>query len=179
MLTATNIYIRPLTLNDAPELLHIEEKNKALFDLYSPTRPENYLTLERQQELITRWEENATNDKEYRFGIFLLENDRLIGTIGLFQVTRFIRECAIFGYSLDEDYHGKGYTTEAAKLVVDFAFNTLHLHRLEAGVMPVNVGSIRVLEKAGFHNEGLAHKNIKINGKWEDHYSFAIVNPND
>ncbi len=179
MLTATNVYIRPLTQADAPQLLYIEKKNQALFDRYSPARPENYLTIEMQQELIGRWEENAKNDKEYRFGIFLISDDSLIGTIGLFQVTRSIRESAIFGYSLDQDHNGKGYTTEAAKLVVDYAFQTLHLHRLEAGVMPHNIGSIRVLEKAGFHNEGLAHKNIKINGKWEDHYSFAIVNPLD
>jgi len=42
-----------------------------------------------------------------------------------------------------------------------------------------NIGSIRVLEKAGFHKEGLSKKNVKINGKWEDHLHFAIVNPDD
>jgi ribosomal-protein-alanine N-acetyltransferase len=45
--------------------------------------------------------------------------------------------------------------------------------------MPHNIGSIRVLEKAGFHKEGLSKKNVKINGRWEDHLHFAIVNPND
>jgi ribosomal-protein-alanine N-acetyltransferase len=45
--------------------------------------------------------------------------------------------------------------------------------------MPHNIGSIRVLEKAGFEKEGLARKNVKINGKWEDHVQLAIVNPND
>ncbi|EHL78567.1 hypothetical protein HMPREF1015_01517 [Bacillus smithii 7_3_47FAA] len=45
--------------------------------------------------------------------------------------------------------------------------------------MPQNIGSIRVLEKAGFHKEGLSKQNVKINGKWEDHLHFAIVNPND
>lgn len=41
--------------------------------------------------------------------------------------------------------------TEAVKLIVDFAFHELKLHRIEAGVMPRNLGSMRVLEKAGFH----------------------------
>ena len=53
------------------------------------------------------------------------------------------------------------------------------LHRIEAGVMPRNLASIRVLEKAGFHKEGIARKNVKINGKWEDHQLLAVINPND
>ncbi len=81
------------------------------------------------------------------------------------------------GYSLDQEHNGKGYTTEAAKLVVKYAFETLNLHRIEAGVMPDNIASIRVLEKAGFHKEGIARKNVKINGRLEDHQMLAILNP--
>jgi ribosomal-protein-alanine N-acetyltransferase len=68
--------------------------------------------------------------------------------------------------------------TEAVRLVVSYAFNELKLHRLEAGVMPHNIGSIKVLEKSGFHKEGIAKKNVKINGRWEDHQVLAIVNDN-
>ncbi|MDF9767149.1 RimJ/RimL family protein N-acetyltransferase [Bacillus velezensis] len=50
---------------------------------------------------------------------------------------------------------------------------------IEAGVMPHNKASIRVLEKAGFHKEGIARKNVKINGKWEDHQVLAIIHPED
>ncbi len=46
-------------------------------------------------------------------------------------------------------------------------------------VMPRNLGSIRVLEKAGFHREGIARSNVLINGKWEDHQVLAIINPVD
>lgn len=53
------------------------------------------------------------------------------------------------------------------------------MHRIEAGVMPHNVGSIRVLEKSGFHYEGIARKNVKINGQWADHQELAIINPKD
>jgi ribosomal-protein-alanine N-acetyltransferase len=80
---------------------------------------------------------------------------------------------------LDKDHNGKGYTTQAVKLIVKHAFEELKLHRIEAGVMPHNIGSIRVLEKAGFHKEGLARKNVKINGKWEDHEVLAILNLED
>ncbi|MET3851852.1 RimJ/RimL family protein N-acetyltransferase [Paenibacillus sp. OAE614] len=69
--------------------------------------------------------------------------------------------------------------TEAVRLMVDYAFTELKLHRIEAGVMPRNLGSIRVLEKAGFHREGIARSNVLINGKWEDHQVLAIINPED
>lgn len=175
----SNVYIRPLILTDAAELLNFEKRNRGFFEKYSITHPENYWTLETQKELIKKWEQNTNKDLEYRFGIFKINSDILIGTIGLFQVFRGPRESALLGYSLDQEHNGKGYTTEAANLVVKYAFEDLNLHRIEAGVMPDNVGSIRVLEKVGFHKEGLAKKNVKINGSWEDHQMLAIINPND
>lgn len=178
MSKVSTVYIRPLILSDAAELLSLEERNRDFFKGYSITRPENFWTLETQKDLIEKWEQNIKKDLEYRFGIFKREDDRLIGTIGLYQVFRGPRESALLGYSLDQGENGKGYTTEATKLVVNYAFDVLNLHRIEAGVMPDNIGSIRVLEKAGFHKEGIAIKNVKINGSWEDHQMLAIINPN-
>lgn len=174
-----HVYIRPLILSDAVELLSLEKRNRAFFENYSLNHPENYWTLETQKELIEKWEQNTKKEIEYRFGIFKINDDILIGTIGLFQVFRGPRESALLGYSLDQEHNGKGYTTEATNLVVNYAFEILKLHRIEAGVMPDNIGSIRVLEKAGFHKEGIAKKNVKINGSWEDHQMLAILNPND
>ncbi|MBL3644630.1 GNAT family N-acetyltransferase [Bacillus sp. RHFB] len=76
-----------------------------------------------------------------------------------------VLQSALIGYYLDQKNNGNGYTTEAVNLVIDYAFRTLSLHRIEAGVMPNNIGSIRVLEKAGFHKEGIAKQNIKINDR--------------
>ncbi|MGZ4160285.1 MAG: GNAT family N-acetyltransferase, partial [Neobacillus sp.] len=76
----------------------------------------------------------------------------------------------------DQTHNGKGIMTEAVQLVVDYAFNVLGLHRIAAGVMPYNIGSIRVLEKAGFEKEGIARKNVMINGKWQDHEILSIIN---
>lgn len=175
----SNVYIRPLTLSDATELLNLELRNRTFFEKHSITHPDEYWMLETQKELIEKWEQNTKKDIEYRFGIFKINGDNLIGTIGLFQVFRGPRESALLGYSLDQEHNGKGYTTEADNLVVNYAFEILNLHRIEAGVMPDNVGSIRVLEKVGFHKEGIAKKNVKINGSWEDHQMLAIINSND
>lgn len=86
-------------------------------------------------------------------------------------------QSAFIGYFLDGKHNGKGYATKAVKLIVDYAFNELKLYRIEAGVMPHNKASIRMLEKAGFHKEGITRKNVKIKGKWEDHQVLAIIHP--
>lgn len=82
---------------------------------------------------------------------------------------------AVLGYFVDADQNGKGFATEAARLALGFAFGHAGLHRVQAGVMPRNERSIRVLAKTGFRNEGVALRYLEIGGMWEDHIIFAIT----
>jgi len=178
MIKGTNIYLRPVLTKDAEVLLDLFMENRDFFEKFSMERNETFYTIEFQLERIKQYEEDSRTDQAYNFGIFK-HDGTLIGTINLFQVLRGALQGAFIGYFLDKKHNGKGYTTEAVKLLVGYAFNELKLHRIEAGVMPHNIGSIRVLEKSGFHKEGIALKNVKINGKWEDHQMLAIINPED
>ena len=65
--------------------------------------------------------------------------------------------------------------TEAVKLALQFAFEKVNLHRVQAGIMPHNIGSIKVVKKAGLLYEGLSKYHVNINGVWEDHEIFAIT----
>lgn len=178
MIKGENIYIRPFITEDAAALLELQTENRDFFEQFAMERTPEFYTLETQLKRIKQSEKDRKNDEGYNFGIFK-HDGTLIGTMNLFQVLRGAIQGAFIGYFLDKKHNGKGYTTEAARLLVDYAFTELKLHRIEAGVMPHNIGSIRVLEKAGFHKEGIAMKNVKINGKWEDHQMLAIINPND
>jgi ribosomal-protein-alanine N-acetyltransferase len=62
------------------------------------------------------------------------------------------------------------------KKCVDIAFMELNLHRLEANIMPRNKASLKVVEKLGFHHEGLARRYLHINGQWEDHIHMVKLN---
>ncbi|WP_239004579.1 GNAT family N-acetyltransferase [Paenibacillus tepidiphilus] len=172
-----NIHIRALTADDAPALLQLQLENRDLFERYSPTRTPEFYTLEGQHQRIQKQAEARQNDQAYDFGIFTNSDQRLIGTISLFHVMRGPLQSAIIGYDLAQKHNGKGYTTEAVRLTVDYGFHQLNIHRIEAGVMTHNIASIRVLEKSGFHREGIARKNVHINGSWEDHQVLAILNP--
>ncbi len=173
------ISIRKLSVTNAHQLLDMETRNRAFFDRFTITRTDAFFTLERQVENIKRAAIAWENDGMYRFGIFLNETNELIGTIAISDILRGGIQSCYVGYSLDEAHNGKGYATEALGLIVKFGFEELKLHRIEAGVMPRNVASQRVLEKCGFVREGLARKNVNINGKWEDHYTYGIINPAD
>ncbi len=54
--------------------------------------------------------------------------------------------------------------------------NKFGLHRIEANIILKNIRSLRVVEKLGFYNEGLAYKYLNINGKWEDHIHVVLLN---
>ncbi|ASS74320.1 RimJ/RimL family protein N-acetyltransferase [Tumebacillus algifaecis] len=173
------IDIKLLELENAHALLEVLLRNREFFKLIEPTQDEEYYTLEGQLKVFEHSFARRELDQYYWFGIFLKESGELIGTVSLMQVMRGPHQKCLIGYFLDQSQNGKGYMSEAVRLAVDYAFQTLRLHRIEAGVMPHNIGSIRVLEKAGFHTEGIAKKNVKINGKWEDHQLMAILNPNE
>lgn len=168
-----------LTIEDSESMLRIQKENREFFEKFSMERSVDFYTIEGQAARISAFEEDYKQDQGYYFGIFSNEDNSFVGTINLFQVVRVSLQSAFIGYFIDKACNGKGYATEATKLIVDYAFHTLKLHRIEAGVMPHNIGSIRVLEKSGFHKEGIAKKNVKINGRWEDHQVLAIINPND
>lgn len=170
------IFIRLLQVSDAEALLKLELENREFFQLYSPLKEDEFFTIERQIERIEKSISRAEQDTYYSFGIFLTETEQLIGNVTLSEVLRGDLQSCWIGYSLDKVQNGKGYMTEAVRQAVDFAFNQLNLHRIEAGVMPHNLGSIKVLEKAGFHKEGIAKENVRINGKWEDQQTLAIIN---
>ncbi|MCM2674417.1 GNAT family N-acetyltransferase [Alkalicoccobacillus plakortidis] len=173
------IYLRSFQIEDAEDLLLMQTQNKLFFEQYSMMRTNDFYSMDYQKQMIKQFSQLKLQGIEFHFGIFLNDTDQLIGTIDLFQLYRGSLQSAMIGYFISHAHNGNGYATEACKLLVNYAFSNLKLHRLEAGVMPRNLGSIRVLEKSGFHKEGIARKNVRINGVWEDHQVLACLNPND
>ncbi|MFX3632789.1 MAG: GNAT family N-acetyltransferase [Candidatus Pristimantibacillus sp.] len=170
-----DIYLRYFDRNDVDSLLAFRLRNNDFFQPFEPIRDESYFSLEGQEKEIAACILGVKNEQSYTFGIFLQATDELLGRIALTSVSRGPFQNAYMGYNIDQQHNGKGYGTAAVSLCVTFAFEQLGLHRIQAGVMPRNLPSIRVLEKIGFRQEGLAQKYLKINGKWEDHVLFAIT----
>jgi [ribosomal protein S5]-alanine N-acetyltransferase len=168
------VAIRPFESDDAEGLLDLRLRNR---DFFAPYEPSSIVVPQTMAEQLARLEAERLDwetDRGYVFGIFKLDGT-LVGRIALSHVTRGGWQNAVLGYFVDETANGKGYATDAVRLAIRFAFERAGLHRLQAGVMPRNRRSIRVLEKAGFRQEGLSPRYLEINGVWEDHENFAIT----
>src|SRR3954454_20716724 len=116
-----------------------------------------------------------------RFWLFKREDAAWMTAIGNLAFNNIVRgafQSCHLGYQLDEREVNQGFMTEALRCAIAFAFDQLQLHRIEANVMPRNLRSRRVLAKLGFVEEGLARQYLKINGVWEDHLHFVMLNDN-
>jgi ribosomal-protein-alanine N-acetyltransferase len=171
-----NIVLKKATLSFASDLLDYQIRNREFLEKLTPLRDEYFYTLDNQKSILQRNIEDYEKGTNYNFYIFHKNDNLLIGHIGLSNIIKGVFQSCFLGYSLDKDYINKGYMTLAIKQTVDFAFNTLSLHRIEANVMPHNIASLKVLEKNNFNKEGLAKKYLKINGKWEDHIHMVLLN---
>ncbi|HUX50642.1 MAG TPA: GNAT family protein [Spirochaetia bacterium] len=169
------IFLRFFAAEDAEQLLALHMRNRDFFRQFISTRSDNFYTLESQQDIVVRDERARLAGTDYSFGIFLAEGGELVGNVALTGIIRGALRSCFIGYFLDREENGKGYATEAVGLAVDYAFDTLKLHRIEAGVMPHNIRSMRVLEKCGFRKEGIARKSVEIDGVWQDHQMLAIL----
>lgn len=118
------------------------------------------------------------NDKTVRpFFIIRRADDQLLGGVTLNNIRYGVVQSASLGYWLGEPFAGQGYMTEALSRVMDYAFDEMKLHRLEAACMPANKASRRLLERLGFQEEGFFRGYLKINGVWEDHVIYSLLSP--
>ncbi|MGH2819950.1 MAG: GNAT family N-acetyltransferase [Actinomycetota bacterium] len=168
------ITLRHLEVDDAPGLLDLRVRNRDFFEPFEPCHDDSFYTLEAQRAQIGLDLQRREADLGYVLGTFSSDG-RLIGWVSLSQVFRRAFQNAVMGYAIDRAHNGRGYATEAVRGTLRFAFEELGLHRVQASVMPRNLASVRVLEKAGFRYEGLARRYLQINGAWEDHRLFAIT----
>ena len=100
-----------------------------------------------------------------------------VRTLSYRQLYEEVNRCAAeLGYWLGEPHWGKGYATEAAKLMVEYALQNFPLQRLFAWVFETNPKSARVLEKAGFQREGLLRASCVKYGERRDQLLYALVN---
>lgn len=88
-----------------------------------------------------------------------------------------LHDRAELGYALNSAAHGKGYATEASVLVVEYGFDQLNLHRIEAYVGTANLASQRILKKLGFSHEGMKKQHYKIGVEYSDSEVYGLVRP--
>jgi len=107
---------------------------------------------------------------------FAIEVDgRFAGQVTVNNIVRGSAQFASIGYWIDQAYAGRGAVPRAVALVIDHCFGAAGLHRIEVCIRPENSNSLRIVEKLGIDEIGLAPRFLHIDGAWRDHRIFAIT----
>ena len=83
--------------------------------------------------------------------------------------------CATVGIALGREYIGRGYGTDAMRVIVGYGFREMGLHRIQLGVAPFNPAGIRAYQKAGFVEEGRQRESVLHDGRWYDEVLMSIL----
>jgi [ribosomal protein S5]-alanine N-acetyltransferase len=99
----------------------------------------------------------------------------MVGMLTVNGITWGSARWASIGYWVASSHAGRGITPTAVALVGDHLLTTVGLHRLEISIRPENGASLRVVDKLGFTEIGLARRFLHIAGEWRDHRVFQVL----
>lgn len=128
---------------------------------------------------VRHYQRDLREDVGYALFIFAAASGALVGGLTLCNVRRGVTQACTLGYWIGGPHARRGYMTAAVRAVVPFVFDSLELHRLEAACLPTNNASIRLLEGTGFVREGMARRYLRINGVWQDHLLYALLDTDE
>lgn len=166
-----------LTPDDCLEVLDFYMRNQAIFQPYDPIAPQNYYTEQYQYHSLACEQEMFLKQQQVRYYLTKKEcPQNIIGTISFTHMHRGYTSSAVIGYKLDETNQHQGYATEALKKGIEMMFYEEHYHRLNAYIVPSNLSSIRLAKRLAFSYEGIAREYAQIQGIWQDHLQYSLIN---
>jgi [ribosomal protein S5]-alanine N-acetyltransferase len=173
-LTTERLHLRPFTAEDADrvsELLQRPEIAATTLNIEHPY-PEDAAA-----SWIASHRGAAETGESFAWAICRRDDGLLMGAIGIHVDDR--HRCGTIGYWLGVPFWNQGFTTEAARAVIDFDFEALHLHRIEATCLPHNVASAKVMQKAGMTYEGTLRHRYRKGDAWLDAATYAVIRDED
>jgi len=159
--------ITPADLEDVHAYQSLEEV--ARYQMFEPR------TREEVAEKLATWSTATTleNDGDYlQLAVDL--DGRVIGDI-FFAIKRARDELGEIGWTINPAFQRQGYATEAATAVLDLAFNTIELHRVQAELDPRNDTSVALCNKLGMRHEAHFVEDLMFKGEWGDTGAYAIL----
>ncbi|MEE4258719.1 MAG: GNAT family N-acetyltransferase [Bacteroidales bacterium] len=154
----------------------------SIHKLHSLPQTDKYNTLgipesiEETKSVIKPWvlENETSSPRNYTFAIENKADDDFIGLFGLKLGKEKFKQAEVW-YKIQPEYWNKGIATEVLARIMDYGFNALGLHRIQAGCAVENVGSIKVLEKVGMTREGRKRQVLPLKSGWSDNFEYAIL----
>ena len=153
VLTTERLNLRQLVINDEQEIFTLRSDGE--INKYLDRQISN--TIDDARNFINKVNENINKSDSLYWAITLSDKNILVGTICLFGFSNENYKCEI-GYELLTSFQGKGIMKEAVEKVIDYAFNTIKVEKIEAFLHRDNQSSIKLLEKFSFKNSNQPDK---------------------
>lgn len=164
------IRLRHLEESDTDSLFEIFSDREALRFWSSPP----YKERAEAEKLLAEIHEYFRQKTLFQWGIAHKSDDKIIGTTTLFRLDEQSRRAEI-GYILNRRFWGNGYVNEALTALLDFAFEKMNLHRIEADIDPRNTASVKTVERLGFEREGLLRERWIVGGEIQDSLFYGLL----
>ncbi len=172
-LEGQRVLLRPPEARDWSAWAALRARSQNFLTPWEPAWPPDSLTREafsrRMRRQLAEWQDDLT----YSFLTIERNTAMLVGGLSLGNIRRGVSQTATIGYWVGEPYARRGFTSEAVRLALDYAFDQLDLHRVEASCLPANLPSRALLGKLGFTCEGVARGYLRIKETWQDHLIYA------
>lgn len=177
-ITTDRIILRLSDRSDIDSELAFYKENEDHLGPWFPDTFRSRMSRAKMEQLVPEFRKRALHDQGYRFQLCLHSDPKAYaGVVSLSRVQRGPEQSCTLGYGIAKILEGQGYMSEAVRATIQFAFEDLDLHRIQAGYAANNERSARLLRSCGFEVEGMQKGLLLINGQWVDHLSAALINP--
>jgi ribosomal-protein-alanine N-acetyltransferase len=164
VLETERLLLRKPEMSDSAQMFKMRSDATAMKYIGKPVQQNESESVKLLEVFFTELEAN----RGITWAIALKEEPAiLIGTIGFWRMIPEHHRAEI-GYMLLPEHFGKGYITEAIKTTLEYGFNNMKLHSVEAHIDPENIGSSSVLVKNGFVKEAHFKENFYDKGEFRD-----------
>jgi len=172
VLRTERLCLRAVTLSDVHEVLFLRSDEEVMRYIDRP-RATTVTEAETFIGLISR---GIADDTDITWGITIAGEDVLIGYLGFWRMKPEHHRAEV-GYALHPSWQGKGIAGEALRAILDYGFNVMKLHSVEANVNPGNLASIKLLERHGFVREAYFREDFLWNGQFLDSAIYCLLTP--
>ena len=175
VIQSDRVLLRTPQMSDYPDWAELRAASCEFLTPWEPLWAADELTRSSFRRRVRHYMRDLREDMGYALFIFSASSGSLVGGLTLCNVRRGVTQACTLGYWIGARHARKGYMTAAVRAAIPFVFDSLELHRLEAACLPANVASIKLLERTGFTREGMARRYLKINGVWQDHLLYGLL----
>lgn len=163
--------LTPVRASDLAALTDFEVTNRGFFERHVNARSDDYYAAGGIRQAIEDALADAAADRGYQF-LGRNEAGAIVARVNLSRVRRRHFMSAELGFRVGEPFQRQGHAIRAVQFALQFAFEELRLHRVEATARPANEGSCGVLARAGFRQFGRSSRSFELGGSWHDLLHF-------